>query len=320
MRFYEKGLEGMEQRTPYQDAFEQRYFLIMQWVYSAQINLSGLFADVEKSTVPYDRQETRSVSESVGFLFPAQMALLMQGETEDVVAAFEPVLLPIFGPVMALRYPSAPLYVVANRRRVSIVSFVNTEVTSPKTLFELLGTTWAIRPPTAVTTLKSQFETTLQYNRAIRYRARKKLPLVPDLHPVNWCRAPMEKNHELHLFNRTSRSDQGDMQYALSGAIRSMGGVLNGEYTADVSYMKHKYDDQSVALQRAIPKYYPFFALSRILNLAEPREVMKEAYEKFDKVAETLTGQEVPPSNYRGYLAQKRPIRHEFTLGSTCPR
>ena len=59
-----------------------------------------------------------------GFIFPSQIATLMLVETEDLIPLIGPILWPIFGAVMALRYPTQVLRAAANAPTLSILHFV----------------------------------------------------------------------------------------------------------------------------------------------------------------------------------------------------
>ena len=61
-----------------------------------------------------------------GFLFPSQVATLLPVETEDLIPLIAPIIWPIFGAVMALRYPTQTLRVAAHAPTLSISHFVNT--------------------------------------------------------------------------------------------------------------------------------------------------------------------------------------------------
>ena len=56
----------------------------------------------------------REPTEFPGFLFPSLVASLMLLETEDLFPLFAPIVWPIFGAVMALRYPTHHWMVAAN--------------------------------------------------------------------------------------------------------------------------------------------------------------------------------------------------------------
>ena len=66
----------------------------------------------------------REPNQLPGFLFPSQMATLMLVETEDLIPLIAPIVWPIFGAVMALRYPTQVLRMAANTPTYSILHFV----------------------------------------------------------------------------------------------------------------------------------------------------------------------------------------------------
>ena len=59
------------------------------------------------------------------FLFPSQIASLMLVETEDLIPVIAPIIWPIFGPMMALRYPTQPVRIAASSPTLSILHFVD---------------------------------------------------------------------------------------------------------------------------------------------------------------------------------------------------
>ena len=63
----------------------------------------------------------REPNQLPGFLFPSQMATLMLVKTEDLMPLTAPIVWPIFGAVMALRYPTQVLRVAANTPTLSIL-------------------------------------------------------------------------------------------------------------------------------------------------------------------------------------------------------
>ena len=95
-----------------------------------------------------------------------------------------PAFVPIFGSGLANRYTSAPLYVIAQRDRHSIVTFAQFKKT-PLGLTDSLADLSELRPPMAFTALKTEREDYINHNRLIRTRARKKIDIYPELHPVH---------------------------------------------------------------------------------------------------------------------------------------
>ena len=91
----------------------------------------------------------RGATDIPGFLFPSQVASLMLVETEDLILLIAPIVWPIFGPVMALRYPTQPLRVATSTPpTLSILHFVNAEENQGIPSFHALVRTFVnFRPP-----------------------------------------------------------------------------------------------------------------------------------------------------------------------------
>ena len=83
---------------------------MMAWIYSAWINVSGIMNTIDH---PDPTNQPNNDKNLPGFLFPSQMASLMLLETEDLIPVIAPIVWPIFGPMMALRYPTQPLRLAA---------------------------------------------------------------------------------------------------------------------------------------------------------------------------------------------------------------
>ena len=116
-----------KQELGYMGQLVDSIYELRLWIYSTQVNVSGLLADAQSQQgmkmTPYDERHQRELTMTPGFLFPPQVATLMQCETEDLMLYAAPAFVPIFGSGIANRYPSAPLYVIAQRNRHSIVTF-----------------------------------------------------------------------------------------------------------------------------------------------------------------------------------------------------
>ena len=68
----------------------------------------------------------REPTQLPGFLFPSQVATLTLVETEDLISLIAPIIWPIFGAVMALRYPTQTFRVAAHAPTLSVLHFVST--------------------------------------------------------------------------------------------------------------------------------------------------------------------------------------------------
>ena len=77
---------------------------VLAWVYSAWVNVSGVMCALDDSST-----QQRNNNNLPGFLFPSQVASLVLVESEDLTPVIAPIVWPIFGSVVALRYPTQPL-------------------------------------------------------------------------------------------------------------------------------------------------------------------------------------------------------------------
>ena len=69
----------------------------------------------------------RDANDLPGFLFPSQVASLVLVETEDLIPLIAPIVWPLIGRLMALRYPTQPLRVAASTPTLFILHFVDPE-------------------------------------------------------------------------------------------------------------------------------------------------------------------------------------------------
>ena len=95
---------------------------MLVWIYSAWINVSGIMITIDH---PDPLNQQNNGKNLPGFLFPSQVANLMLVETDDIIPMIALIVWPIFGPMMALRYPTQPLRVAASSPTLSILHFVD---------------------------------------------------------------------------------------------------------------------------------------------------------------------------------------------------
>ena len=183
-----------QQEKGYYDQITRNYDEIRLWICSTQVNVSGLLSDAESRNniraTTYDETNQRGFELCPGFMFPSQLATMMQCETEDMLPFASPALTPIFGAAIVIRYPSAPLHITANRDRHSIIIFIQNKRT-PLSIQDSPDNPTELRPPMAFTCLKSEKEDFINYNGLVRTRARRKIDLFPDIHPVQWTNVPL---------------------------------------------------------------------------------------------------------------------------------
>ena len=205
----------------------------------------------DKPLIDFDTLHERNFRNTPGFMFPSQVATMMQCETEDLLQVAGASFLPIFGAAIANRYPSAPLYIIARRSRQCIVTFVRSEAT-PATISNVLANRSELRPPMAFTVLKAEKDDFTNYNRLVRARTRKKAPLIPEYHPVHWTNIPVDP--------RTGQGDviptwnRGLVTAAINLTNQMLRTMAHPENENDTPfYFPTFYDDDRIALEEAIP-------------------------------------------------------------------
>ena len=95
---------------------------MLAWIYSAWVNVSGIMSSLDH---PDPLNQQRNDKNLPGFFFPSQIASLTLVETEDPVPVIAPIIWPILGAVMALRYPTQPLRVAVSTPTLSILHFLD---------------------------------------------------------------------------------------------------------------------------------------------------------------------------------------------------
>ena len=125
------------------------------------------------------------------------MAILVLGETEDMMSVLAPALYPIFGILTTLRYPTQPLRTVPQgHKSQNLMTFVKDWPTN--TLEQNITSQMSVFPPMAYTVLKMPVD--LRENTMLLKRDRSKaiVPLQKEIHPVNWRQ---DIFHPLHGMN-----------------------------------------------------------------------------------------------------------------------
>ena len=118
---------------------------ILTWIYSTWVNVAGIMHPLDEN--PAINREPNHLP---GFLFPSQMATLMLVETEDLIPLIAPIVWPIFGAVMVLRYPTQVLRMAANTPTFSTLHFVTTDGTQPEPTYRgVVANFNSLRPPMA---------------------------------------------------------------------------------------------------------------------------------------------------------------------------
>ena len=162
---------------------------MLAWIYSAWINVSGIMKTID---YPVPRNQRSDDKNLPGFLFPSQIASLMLVETEDLIPVIAPIIWPIFGPMMALRYPTQPLRIAASSPTLSLLHFLDPQDNARPPEFQTLVRNFAnFRPPMAYTVVKDKKQVEHNFATLIRARARCAIPMPMELHPIEWLHAPI---------------------------------------------------------------------------------------------------------------------------------
>ena len=96
---------------------------VQHWLYSTLIYASGLFVGVDQAQ-PLHHPNAQLPRENAGFPLPQQLADLKLAEVEDLVPVIAPVLIPIFGALGVLRYPTKPVSMAFRVATVSIFTYL----------------------------------------------------------------------------------------------------------------------------------------------------------------------------------------------------
>ena len=96
---------------------------VQHWLYSTLIYASSLFVGVDQAQPLHD-PGTQLPRENPGFPLPRQLADLTLAEVEDLVPVVAPVLIPIFGALGLLRYPTKPVSLAVHIATVSIFTYL----------------------------------------------------------------------------------------------------------------------------------------------------------------------------------------------------
>ena len=212
---------------------------ILTWIYSTWVKVAGIMHPLDENPAI-----NREPNQLPGFLFPSQMATLMLVETEDLIPLLAPIVWPIFGTVMALRYPTQVLRMAANTPTFSILHFVTTDGIQPEPTYRgVVANFNSLRPPMAYTIIKDKKQVEHNFTSIIRARARCALPMPMEFHPIAWLHIPLNPAtgaaHSLADWNTEV------ILRILTTVIQRLGGRKRGEkpsglqypYVGDISWM-----------------------------------------------------------------------------------
>ena len=203
---------------------------ILTWIYSTWVNVAGIMHPLDENPAI-----NREPNQLPGFLFPSQMATLMLVETEDLIPLVAPIVWPIFGAVIALRYPTQALRMAANTPTLSILHFVTTDGTQPELTYRgVVANFSSLRPPMAYTIIKDKKQVEHNFTSIIKARARCALPMPMEFHPITWLHIPL--NPATGAAHYLADWDTEVILRILSTVIQRLCGRKRGEEQSELRY------------------------------------------------------------------------------------
>ena len=228
---------------------------LLAWIYSTWVNVAGIMQPLDENPAV-----NREPNHLPGFLFPSQIAALMLVETEDLIPLIAPILWPIFGAVMALRYPTQVMRVAANTPTLSILHFVISDGSQRGSSYQRAVSSFAsLRPPMAYTIIKDKKQVEHNFASNIRARARCALPMPMEFHPITWLHIPLDP--ETGAGDSFANWNAEVVLRVLATIVQRLGGRKRGEEPTGLQY-SYVCDTSRMYCDRASPRAYP----ARILD------------------------------------------------------
>ena len=170
---------------------------VQHWLYSTLVYASGLFVGVDQAQ-PLHNSDEQLPRENAGFPMPQQLADLTLAEVEDLMPVVAPVLVPIFGALGILRYPTKPVSMAVQIAPVSIFTYL--QGSPPMTYECMVMETLSSEVPQVYTTIKTESQAEENMMGVIRARSRKAAVLPREYGPVNWYNAPLDQQGQPYRF------------------------------------------------------------------------------------------------------------------------
>ena len=164
---------------------------LLAWIYNTMIHFSGVIEDAAR-VCPKNRQGR--IEEDLnnplfgGFLFPHNLATIMNAEIRDLLTFIAPVLLPIFGAVLPFCYPALPVRIAVGSRNYSLMRFVRGE--ENLTLVEKEQTLLALN---AYAMLKEEELVVFNVERIRRTRHNKTHDIANEIGAAEWVHGPIDR-------------------------------------------------------------------------------------------------------------------------------
>ena len=223
---------------------------ILAWIYSTWVNVAGIMHPLDENPAI-----NREPNQLPGFLFPSQMATVMLVETEDLMPLIAPIVWPIFGAVMALRYPTQVLRMAVNTPTLSILHFVMADETlAEPTYRKVVANFSSMRPPMAYTIIKDKKQVEHNFTSIIKARARCALPMPMEFHPIAWLHIPL--NPATGAAHSLTDWHSEIILRILATAIQRLGGRRRGEEPSGLRY-PYVCDASRMYCDRTNPRAHP---------------------------------------------------------------
>ena len=143
---------------------------VQHWLYSTLIYASGIFVGVDQAQPLHD-PDVQLPRENPGFPMLQQLADLTVAEVEDLVPVVAPVLIPTFGALGLLRYPTKPVSLAVHVATVSIFTYL--QGSPPMSYAQMIRETYSGEVPQAYTTVKTEQRVEKNVMGVVRARSRK---------------------------------------------------------------------------------------------------------------------------------------------------
>ena len=240
-----------------------------------------------------------------GFLLPSQIATLMLVETEDLIPLIAPILWPIFGAVMALRYPTQVLRAAANAPTLSILHFVISDGSQRSPTYQRAVSSFAsLRPPMAYTIIKDRKQVEHNFVSITRARARCALPMPMEFQPVAWLNIPINPETGAALLFADWNAEV--ILRVLATIVQRLGGRERGEEPSELRY-PYVCDTSQMYCDRTNPRAYPARILQATACWSRPDLVDLAVHQIFQHIKAKTTS------------VGKEPIKKTLLISTKVP-
>ena len=175
----------------------------------------------------------------------------------------------------------------------------------------------------AFTALKTEREDNINFNRMIRTRARKKIDLYPEFHPVHWVNQPL--NPGTGVEEPYSDWDINCLNGAITGALHLL---HTSKIPSHIQFcFRGIWEKGRIALVRAFPRANMVPSLTSIMQLNDPMEYLFLVHRMYD-TRTTLSAEEAarelsmpeyhPLASTRSQIASPNQLsEYRVALGAT---